>query len=59
MLFGAVLSFRLSLPVLGYEINNELLVSLPFVATIVGMALFAHRVRAPAALAQPFIRGLR
>lgn len=59
VLFGAVLSFRLSLPVLGYEINNELLTSLPFVATIVGMAIFAHRVRAPAALAQPFIRGLR
>jgi simple sugar transport system permease protein len=59
VLFGTVLSFRLSLPVLGYEINNELLTALPAIAPIVGMAVFAHRVRAPAALAQPFIRGLR
>jgi len=59
LLFGSVLSFRLSLPVLGYNLNNELLTSLPFIATIVGMALFAHRVRPPAALARPFIRGLQ
>ena len=59
VLFGTVLSFRLSLPVLGYEINNELLTALPAAAPIIGMAVFAHRVRAPAALAQPFIRGLR
>ncbi len=59
VLFGSVLSFRLSLPVLGYDLNNELLTSLPALATIVGMAIFAHRVRPPAALAQPFVRGLK
>ena len=59
LLFGLVLSFRLSLPALGYELNGDLLASLPFVVTIVAMSLFASRVRPPAALAQPFIRGLR
>jgi ABC-type uncharacterized transport system permease subunit len=59
VLFGAVLSFRLSLPALGYELNGDLLSSLPFVVTIVVMAIFAQRVRPPAALAQPFIRGLK
>lgn len=59
VLFGTVLSFRLSLPTLGYDLNNELLTSLPFVITILGMAIFAHRVRQPAALAQPFLRGLK
>ena len=59
VLFGAVLSFRLSLPALGYQLNGDLLTSLPFVVTIVAMSLFATRVRPPAALAQPFIRGLK
>jgi ABC-type uncharacterized transport system permease subunit len=59
LLFGAVLSFRLSLPALGYELNGDLLASLPFVVTIVAMSMFARRVRPPAALAQPFIRGLK
>ena len=59
VLFGVVLSFRLSLPALGYELNGDLLASLPFVVTILVMAVFASRVRAPNALAQPFIRGLK
>ena len=59
ILFGAVNSFRLTLPSLGYELNSELLSSLPFLVTIVVVSIFAHRTRAPGALAQPFIRGLR
>jgi simple sugar transport system permease protein len=59
LLFGAVLSFRLSLPGLGYEFNNELLTSLPYIVTIAAMAVFAKRIRQPRALARPFIRGLR
>jgi ABC-type uncharacterized transport system permease subunit len=59
LLFGVVLSFRLSLPALGYDISGDVLASLPFVLTIVVMALFATRVRSPNALAQPFIRGLK
>ena len=57
--FAATLSARLSVQGLGYDVNSELLQSLPFVVTILGMAVFAHRVRPPAALAQPFVRGLR
>ncbi len=59
LLFGVALSFRLSLPALGYEVDGDLLSSLPFVLTIVVMAAFAGRVRAPTALARPFVRGLR
>jgi ABC-type uncharacterized transport system permease subunit len=59
LLFGTVLSFRLTLPALGYELNTELLSSLPFLVTILAMALFARRVHRPQALALPFVRGLR
>jgi ABC-type uncharacterized transport system permease subunit len=59
ILFAGALSFRLSIQGLGYQLNSELLQSLPFLVTIVGMAFFAHRVRPPAALAQPFVRGLK
>ncbi|WP_420451376.1 ABC transporter permease [Ilumatobacter sp.] len=59
LLFGVVLSFRLSLPGLGYQVNGDLLSSLPFVVTILVMAVFAARVRPPDGLAQPFIRGLK
>ena len=58
LLFGAVDSFRLSLPTVGYEVNAEMLQALPFVVTIATVAIFAHRTRQPDALAQPFIRGL-
>jgi simple sugar transport system permease protein len=59
ILFAGALSFRLSIQGLGYQLNSELLQSLPFLVTIGGMAFFAHRVRPPAALAQPFVRGLK
>jgi len=59
VLFAGALSFRLSVQAVGYELNSELLQSLPFVITILAMAIFAHRVRPPAALAQPFVRGLK
>ncbi len=59
VLFAGALSFRLSVQGLGYEVNSELLQSLPFVVTLLGMAVFAHRVRPPTALAKPFIRSVR
>ena len=59
LLFGSVLSFRLTLPGLGYELNTELMSSLPFLVTIVAMTVFAHRVRPPGSLARPFVRGLK
>ncbi|MDG2428684.1 MAG: ABC transporter permease [Acidimicrobiales bacterium] len=59
VVFAAALSSRLSIQGLGYEVNSELLQALPYIVTIAGMAIFAHRVRAPAALARPFVRGLK
>ena len=59
LLFGAVNSFRLSLPTLGHPANPELLSALPFIVTILAMMVFAHRTREPAAMAKPFIRGLK
>ena len=60
VLFAGALSFRLSLQVLGYDqVNSELLQALPFLITILAMAVFATRVRPPAALARPFFRGLK
>ncbi len=58
LLFGTVNSFRLTLPTVGHELNSELLASAPFVFTIVAVTFIAHRSREPAALAQPFHRGL-
>jgi simple sugar transport system permease protein len=60
LLFGAVVSFRLSLPGQGYQdVSPELLSALPYIVTIVAVALFATRVRPPAALTRPFLRGLK
>jgi simple sugar transport system permease protein len=51
---------RLNLPnILGYSLNSQLLASLPFLATIIVMLIFAKHTRQPRALAQPFIRGLK
>jgi len=59
LLFAGALSFRLSIQGLGYQLNSELLQSLPFIVTLLAMAFFAHRVRPPAALARPFVRGIK
>ena len=60
ILFGIVGSFVLTIPSLGYDtIDPALLAIAPNVVTIVAMALLATRVRQPAALASPFIRGLK
>ena len=59
LLFGSVLSFRLTLPGLGYQLNSELMSSLPFLVRIIAMTAFARRVRPPGSLARPFVRGLK
>ena len=60
LLFGYVDALRLNLPnILGYSLNSQLLASLPFLATIIVMLIFAKHTRQPRALAQPFIRGLK
>ena len=58
--FGLVGSFVLTIPALGYKsIDSSFLAMAPNLVTVVAMAVFAKRVRQPAALARPFIRGLR
>ena len=60
LLFGYVDALRLNLPgILGYSLNSQLLMALPFLATIVVMMLFAKHTRQPASLARPFMRGLK
>ncbi len=60
VVFGLVGSFVLTLPNLNYDpIDTAFLAMVPNVAAIVVMAVFAKRVRQPAALARPFVRGLK
>jgi ABC-type uncharacterized transport system permease subunit len=57
-LFGGTDALRLALPALGYSIQPQLLIVLPYLFAILAMCFFAKRNQAPAALAQPFERGL-
>lgn len=57
LVFAMALALRLNIP--SEDIPTELLQAFPFALTILGMAIFAKRVRPPAALARPFIRGLK
>ena len=59
LLFGLADAFRLAVPVLGYQINAQLLAVLPYVLTLCVMYFITKRFRQPAALARPFVRGLR
>lgn len=59
LLFGLADAFRLAVPVLGYQVNAQLLAALPYVLTLGVMYFITKRFRQPAALAQPFVRGLR
>lgn len=58
LLFGYVDALRLNLSgILGYGLNSQLLMAMPFLATILVMMLFARRTRQPRALARQFRRG--
>ena len=59
LLFGLADAFRLAVPVLGYQINAQLLAALPYVLTLGVMYFITKRFRQPAGLARPFVRGLR
>ena len=60
LLFGLVGSFVLTIPSLGYKsIDPAFLAMLPSIVTIVAMTVYAKRLRQPAALARPFVRGLK
>lgn len=58
LLFGYFFALQQALPVIGYKINSQLAAALPYLAALAVTAVFANRTRQPAALAQPFVRGL-
>lgn len=58
LLFGYFFALQQALPVIGYRINAQLAASLPYIVALLVTAAFARRTRQPAALAQPFVRGL-
>jgi ABC-type uncharacterized transport system permease subunit len=57
LLFSTVNALQLWLQVLGSNINSEILVMLPYLLTIVALAVAVNRARQPAALNKPFERG--
>lgn len=58
VVFGLAEAVSFVVQAKGYDVNLNLLNSLPFLVTLGVMAGFARRTRAPKALAQPFVRGL-
>jgi len=58
ILFGGVEAFALVVQGLQLDINRQLLQALPYIVTLVVMAVFAKRTRQPKALSQSFVRGL-
>jgi len=57
-LFGGADALRLALPSLGVKLTPELLIAAPYLLALIAMLFFARRSRQPAALAQPFVRGV-
>lgn len=57
LLFSTVNAFQLWMQVLGANVNSEILVMLPYLLTIVALAVAVNRARQPAALNRPFERG--
>lgn len=54
LLFGAADSLQLALQVAGAELPAQVLLSLPYLVTVVVLALSSKRARAPKALGQPY-----
>ena len=57
LLFSTVNAFQLWMQVLGANIPSDVLVMLPYLLTIVALAVAVNRARQPAALNRPFERG--
>jgi general nucleoside transport system permease protein len=57
LLFSAVNAFQLWMQVLGVNIPADVAVMLPYLLTIVALAVAVNRARPPAALSKPFERG--
>ena len=58
LLFAGVEAVQVNVQGLQLDVNRQLLFALPYIVTLVVMAVFAKRTRQPRALAQPFVRGL-
>ncbi len=57
--FGIVEALTISTSVNGYRVDPLILDAAPYAVALAVVLAFAHRVRGPAALARPFVRGLR
>ncbi|HLF28311.1 MAG TPA: ABC transporter permease [Anaerolineae bacterium] len=57
LLFSSVNALQLWMQVLGVNISSDIAVMLPYILTIVALAVAVNRVRQPAALNKPFERG--
>lgn len=58
-LFGLADSLRIALPIIGVELNSQLLTASPYLLAFAAMLVFASRLRGqPAALGKPFVRGI-
>jgi simple sugar transport system permease protein len=57
LLFSSVNAFQLWMQVLGVKIPSDVAIMLPYILTIVALAVAVKRVRPPAALNKPFARG--
>lgn len=57
LLFSTVNAFQLWMQVLGVNVPADVMVMLPYLLTIVALALTVSRVRGPAAVNKPFERG--
>jgi len=56
LLFGATDALQLRLQVLGFKVPHQVLLMLPYLATMVALAGFVGRARLPAALGVPYHR---
>jgi len=58
-LFGVADSLRIALPIIGVDVNSQLLTASPYLLAFVAMLAFAGRLRGqPVALGRPFARGI-
>jgi len=57
LLFSLINASQLWMKVLEVPINSELASTLPYILTIIVLAMSASRVRSPSALTKPFDRG--
>lgn len=58
-LFGMSLQLATALQIAGIDISTDVIEMLPFIAVMLALVIFARRSYLPAALALPYVRGVR